>query len=934
MEHDIVEELKTKLSIEDVLEADGYHLSGTGRYRRTSQHDSLVVDLQNQAYHWNSQGEHGDIFNWTMARTGADFKSAVEMLCRKFNFPEPNWRHQDMQTRLATRARQDAFSVAMRVFREWFLANQAAITYAKGRGWTEETIEAAQLGYTGNYQNQAALVAKMRQELDYAGVKITSPAAVAILGFDGDVAKWGRENQTTVDDKWIPKKRIPGLIGRDMLIYPHLRFGQVVYLSGRGISEKTHYNVPEALIGPRKPYFNTAWASDAFECVIVEGQACAITLAQWGVPAVALAGTYLDDDLMRQLKNHSALYLAMDSDKAGRQNVERNLKRLNNPLIRTFEWGDEDSREGDSDANDWLKSLLAAKIDPEEQVRRVKEKIAEAPTWAETVCSLAGQQRGARGEEAVREAMALVAEMDDVTISQYRPQLAKALGIGVRDFQNLLKSIQQAQEQGGSGKLEEVDTLGGYIEGWLVEYLYDPESKTTKLAYRSPEGEIGERAYLDIGGKRYYPKAPNAFVEQEAVLFPSKLGSMKDTRQLVGIIEAYIRSVYLWPDEIWPKLVSYYVLLTWVYDSFNAIPYLRAMGEAGAGKSEMMKRVGHVCYRMMTASGANTASTFFRATEMYRGTVFIDEADLHDGGDMANDIIKFLNLGAMKGNFISRTVESLDRNGNRTFDVQPFNTYCPKLIAMRKEFKDDAVSTRSLTMQLIPREPLELKQAGVRLMMNNEMRTNAREIRNMLLRWRLTHWREEIEIQDEDIDLEISSRLNQVTTPILKLAEGDADLKADIRTLLRSYNEDIILTRSMTVLAKVVEAIWTLWITEDPDHIYKDSDDQIYTHPGDVAKISNELMDRENTQDDEEEENQSPGRKKGLTSQGTGRYMKNDLGLMPGGRKSKGIAYFFEPNKIRLEGLAKRYGVDLDAIRTAHEKAKNAKPPKQLEAPW
>ncbi len=43
----------------------------------------------------------------------------------------------------------------------------------------------------------------------------------------------------------------------------------------------------------------------------------------------------------------------------------------------------------------------------------------------------------------------------------------------------------------------------------------------------------------------------------------------------------------------------------------------------------------------MTASGANTASTFFRATEMYRGTVFIDEADLHDGGDMSNDIVKF-----------------------------------------------------------------------------------------------------------------------------------------------------------------------------------------------------------------------------------------------------------------------------------------------------
>lgn len=928
------DELKSKLDIKDILEADGYHLSGTGRYRRASQHDSLVVDLRNQRYYWNSTGEEGDIITWTMKRTGADFKGAVELLCRKAGLPDPNWKHEDMETRVATRTKQDIYSVAVRVFREWFLANQAAIDYAKGRGWSDDTIETAKLGYTGDIKNRDALIKKMRQEIDYAGLKVDSPAAVAIMGWTGDVKKWGAQHKIEVDDKWISSGRIPGLIGRDMLIYPHLKFGQVVYLSGRGIAEKTHYNVPEALIGPRQPYINTEWASDAFDCVIVEGQACAITLAQWGIPALALAGTYLDENLMDRLKGHSALYLAMDADKAGRKNVEKNLERLGKPLIRTFEWGDEDSQEGDTDANDWLKSMIKANIPHDEQVQRAKDKIAKSQTWVELVCLEAGKQRGARGEEAIKKAMELVAQMDDVTISQFRAQLSEGLKIGVRDFQNLLKTIRQTYDKNSSGKLEEVDTLGGYIDGWLVEYLYDPEGGTTKLAYRSPEGEIGERAYLDIEGKRYYPKDPNAFVEQEAVLFPSRLGPVKPTRELVGIIESYINSVYLWPDKIWPKLVSYYVLLTWVYDCFNAIPYLRAMGEAGAGKSEMMKRVGHVCYRMMTASGANTASTFFRATEMYRGTVFIDEADLHDGGDMANDIIKFLNLGAMKGNFISRTVEALDRNGNRTFDVQPFNTYCPKLIAMRKEFKDDAVSTRSLTMQLIPREPLELKQAGVRLSMNNEMRQNAREIRNMALRWRLMHWEKEIEILEDDIDLEISSRLNQVATPILKLAEGDAGLKDDIRSLLRSYNSDIILTRSMTVLAKVVEAIWTIWITEDKDHIFKDKDEEIYTHPGDVAKIANDLMDRENALDDEEDDQQTPNRKRGLTSPGVGRYMKNDLGLIPGGRRNTGIAYYFKENENRLLGLAKRYGVNLDDIRENHQKMLAAKPPEQKTIPF
>lgn len=920
---DIVEELKNKLSIDTVIEADGYHLEGTGRYRRDSQHDSLVVDLRAQAYHWNSSDEHGDIFSWVMKRTGADFKGAVEILCRMAGLPDPDWGHQDMKTRMATRARQDAFTVAARVFQKWMMNDEVALAYARERGWTDETIEQARLGYTGQWSNRDALIKDMRNELSYEGVQLDSPAAVAILGWQGDVKAWGEQHGAAISEKWIEKRSIPGLIGRDMLLYPHLRFGQVVYFSGRGVQEKRHYNIPEALAGPRQAYFNTEWSPEAFECVIVEGQACAISLAQWGIPAVALAGTSVNEDLISQMRKNRALYLAMDADEAGETSARKNLAKMNDPLMRIISWGDENSREGDRDANDWLKSMAAAGIDPDVQQERIREKLSAAETWVEMVCVQAGQMNGAHGEEATRIAMELVARLDDVVIAQYRSTLAKALNMGVRDFQNILKSVRQTAEQRDLKTLVEGETLGGIINGWLIEYLYNPENDEARLAYRSPEGEIGEKPYVDIDGVRYYPSNPNAFVSQEVVLFPSKLGPMKSTRELVSIIEAYIRSVYLWPDNVWPKLVAYYVLLTWIYDAFNALPYLRAVGEAGSGKSEMMRRVGHICYRMMTASGANTASTFFRSTEMYRGTVFIDEADLHDGGDMANDIIKFLNLGAMKGNPISRTVESKDRNGDRIFIVQPFNTYCPKLIAMRKEFKDDAVATRSLTMNLIPREPIELKEAGVKLTMNNEMRNHAREIRNMCLRWRLTNWEPEIEIDEDDIDLEISSRLNQVTTSLLRLAKGDDDLKIEIRNLLRAYNQDIILGRSMTVFAKVVEAMWKIWLYEDLQqaHTQVDSDGRRYTHPGDVAKIANELIDVENTQDDDEDE-QANRRKKRLTSPGVGRYMKNDLGLVPGGRKSTGIAYYFDENEIRLKGLAKRYGVDVDLIVENIEKGK------------
>ena len=49
----------------------------------------------------------------------ADFKTAIEELCRRAKIPEPNWGKEDKATRLAARAREDVFSVACSVFVGW-----------------------------------------------------------------------------------------------------------------------------------------------------------------------------------------------------------------------------------------------------------------------------------------------------------------------------------------------------------------------------------------------------------------------------------------------------------------------------------------------------------------------------------------------------------------------------------------------------------------------------------------------------------------------------------------------------------------------------------------------------------------------------------------------------------------------------------------------
>ena len=220
MADDIVERIKSTVRIEQIIEQDGYHLDHRGRYCKCAEHDSLVVDTAEQSYYWNSQDEHGDVINWVEKRRGVEFKTAVEELCRRSNLPDPDWGKQDAKTRLATRAKEDAFEVASRVFEKWLWGNRDAIDYAKGRGWNEEIIKAHRLGFSGEGTPEERK--EMSGELSMAGVDLKSTAAVAITGMLGGISRWAKEQQIDLTDykDWIEKDYIPGLVGHEGLIYP------------------------------------------------------------------------------------------------------------------------------------------------------------------------------------------------------------------------------------------------------------------------------------------------------------------------------------------------------------------------------------------------------------------------------------------------------------------------------------------------------------------------------------------------------------------------------------------------------------------------------------------------------------------------------------------------------------------------------------------
>lgn len=941
---DLVERVKRANSIADVIgEEPGFSVCGRGRYLTTREHDSLVLDTHNQSYYWNSNGERGDVIDWLCKRRGWDFKAAVEHLARRAGMPDPDWGKADPQARMAARARADALGVAAGVMARWLRNDPEALAYAREvRGWSEETINGVMLGYSGSAANHKQLRDEMINAMGGAGVDVRSPAAVAVVGYSGNVLVWSQDyNVPDVPRSWVDNQYIPGIIGMDMLVYPHLYGGRVNYLSLRGVHEKAHHNLNAALVGERQRYYNRAWSSQEAQVVIVEGQADAITLGQWGIGAVALAGVAMDEGLARVLgadreetRSKHVYLVGLDTDKPGDKNKGA-VADLLGPMSRVVKWlgimgvttwTDAEGAEHEvKDANDLLRGCAQREIEAEHQAEGVQAALNTSPTYAEVIATWAGQQEGADRDAALREAMGVIVQMDEISRAQYQVALSRALGITQREFARMVKTVVDATKKGSRNTNIET-TLGGPIHGWLVEYLYDAEEHRSALAWRDPNGHVDSGDYVEIEGVRYEPMEPTDTFKNGGVLFPSKLGQLKSTGELVGYIETFISSVYLLSSKIDAKIMSYYALLTWIYDSFNAIPYLRAMGEAGAGKSELLRRVGLVCYRLMMANGAGTAASLFRSVERYRPTVFIDEADLAQS-DTTNDIVKFLNLGAMRNNPIWRLEEVIGEDGKKGFVERMYTTFCPKLIAMRRDFKDDAVGSRSLTFKIQPREQMELIAAHVPNEINNEMRARALAIRNLAVRWRLEHWQPEIPVDPSFYDLDISARLNQVTGPLMAVAADDPALRGEMRHFLREYYSELILTKSMTITARVIEAIWKIYlypemrqtmVTTEPN-----GDQKVLV--GQVTKTANEIIDQMNSGENATENDENKRKRDELSPQRIGRLIREELQLRVSGRTNKGFYVYWD--QIRMEALAKRYGINPEEIRPPQGKTQ----PKQLD---
>ncbi len=347
-------------------------------------------------------------------------------------------------------------------------------------------------------------------------------------------------------------------------------------------------------------------------------------------------------------------------------------------------------------------------------------------------------------------------------------------------------------------------------DGTLVQTLYRSAEKRTLFAlWRS--GEITYEPTLANGSEQLIPYTPtNPLIANGVVLLPSEPEEYGSEDALVAEIQAYIHR-YVDLSPLFERIVSYYVLFTWVYDAFPELPYLRVRGDYGSGKSRFLQVVGSVCYKPIFASGASTVSPLFRMIDAVRGTLLIDEGDFRFSDERA-EVVKILNNGNAAGFPVLRT----EVNAKREFTPAAYMVYGPKLIATRSFFEDRALESRCLTEEMGTR-PL---REEIPLNATATAKAEALGLRNKLLLFRFRNFCKS-GINAELVDRSLEPRLNQVFVPLLSVIQ-DATVRSDLMQLAHEYQRELVAERGQATEAQVLEAIRELMANQPTRPTIKD----------------------------------------------------------------------------------------------------------------
>lgn len=343
-------------------------------------------------------------------------------------------------------------------------------------------------------------------------------------------------------------------------------------------------------------------------------------------------------------------------------------------------------------------------------------------------------------------------------------------------------------------------------DGRIVELLYASAERRTALA-------VGNGDTIDVvteleDGTTLVPISPsNNLVQHEVIVLPEKLEPCGTPETLVGEIEEYVDR-YLDLSPMFRSVASTYVLLSWVYDAFNEVPYLRFRGDFGTGKTRALTVIGSLLNKGFFASGASTVSPIFHILDKFRGTLILDEADFRFSDEKA-ELSKILNNGNVNGFPVLRQT----MNVRKEFDPRAFQVFGPKVIGARHSFEDVALESRFLTEDMGMR-PL---RSDIPLNLPKSQKEEARGLRNKLLSYRFLY-RDKVAVHVQHAQGAQSARTNQIVIPLLSVAPTDLHMEA-IEQFAEGLDREVKTDRAQSLEAALLEVVVRLFASRNESSV-------------------------------------------------------------------------------------------------------------------
>ncbi|HYR88485.1 MAG TPA: hypothetical protein VE422_30680 [Terriglobia bacterium] len=412
-----------------------------------------------------------------------------------------------------------------------------------------------------------------------------------------------------------------------------------------------------------------------------------------------------------------------------------------------------------------------------------------------------------------------------------------------------------------------------FNDGSILETVYQPQEKRSAFVLWKDGKCTMQSSFQFTPTHRLVPYSPhNNLIKNDVVLLPSEPEEYGSEADLLAEIQSFIHR-YVDVSPLFEQIATYYVLLTWVYDRFNELPYLRLRGDPGSGKTRFLLTVGSLCYKPIFASGASTVSPIFRILDAFRGTLIIDEGDFRLSDERA-EIVKILNNGNAKGFPVLRS----EASKNKEFNPRAYTVFGPKIVATRGFFEDKALESRCLTEAM--------GHTGLRddvpINLPPEHKEEALHLRNKLLLLRF-HKLGRAGVREDLVDRSIEPRLNQIFVPLLSIID-DAQAREALMELARKYNRELIADRGMETEAQILDIIRDMMA--DP-----------FERQLSVKQVASWFIDRHGAD-----------YKRTITTKWIGTIIRKKLGLQSI-RTREG--YFIpDSEKPKFERLFERYGIN------------------------